>query len=95
MLRNYRLEIDNLGKFAVEYTEKKEKARKDTQHLPLHFVHQDYIIRKYATAMQGVTVMMNLLGGVFQDIVQKVVYQQQRRQVVGADTIQELSNVCS
>ena len=57
MLRYHRLEIDDLGRFVTEYKEKKEQALMYTQHFPRHLVHRVYIMKTYATVMQGVAVM--------------------------------------
>ena len=51
------MEIDDLGRFVTEYKEKKEQALRYTQHFPRHLVHQVYIMKTYATVMQGVAVM--------------------------------------
>ena len=60
VLRSYRLEIDNLGKFGTEYTETKDKALSGTQDLPCHRGHSDYITKQYTIKMQGVAVMSDM-----------------------------------
>ena len=57
----HRLKIDNQGRFVTEYKEKKEQALRYTQYFPRHLVHRVYIMKTYATDMQSVAVMSDMV----------------------------------
>ena len=96
VLRNYRLEIDNLCRFVAGYKEKKEQALRCTQHFPRCFVHQEYILKTHATNMQSVAVVLDMLEEEYSKALAAELStdNEKGRSWVRIFVFQELLNVC-